>query len=154
MRTVNKGLRLVAVLEAFKGLISLCVGLGLHVLAGHNLRQFAESIVSHAHLNPASHLPSIFINALGHLSDSNLMLLALGAFLYSLVRLVEAYGLWYALVWTEWFALISGAIYVPFELYELFHHTSVLGVSVLFVNLVIVGYMAHMLFAKEESRST
>lgn len=150
MKSVKKGLRLVAALEAFKGIMSLIVGFGLHVLAGHNLRQFAESIVNHAHLNPASHVPSVFINAMSHVSESNLTLLAIGAFIYSIVRLVEAYGLWQELVWTEWFALVSGAIYVPFELYELFHHISVLGVSVLLLNIVIVWYMAHMLFVKSE----
>ena len=150
MKSVKNGLRAVAVLEAFKGVISLLVAFGIHVLAGHNLRQLAESIVSHAHLNPASHLPSVFINALSNVSDSKMALLAIGAFIYSLVRLVEAYGLWRGLVWTEWFALVSGAIYLPFEIYEMVFHISILGVSVFLLNVVVVWYIAHILLIKKK----
>lgn len=119
-------------------------------MAGHNLRQLAESIVSHLHLNPASHLPSVFINVASTLTDARMMLLAIGALVYSLVRLVEAYGLWRGLVWTEWFALVSGAIYLPFELYEIVFHTSVFGVGVFFINALIVWYMAHVLLGKRQ----
>lgn len=151
--TTNKGIRVVAVLEAVKGIVSLLVGFEVHALAGTNLRQLAESVVSHFHLNPASHLPSIFINAAGSLTDSKMMLLALGALVYSLVRLVEAYGLWRGLVWTEWFALVSGAIYLPFEFYEAVFHTNILGVSVLLINVCIVWYMVRILFNKRKEQT-
>ncbi|EKO3781662.1 DUF2127 domain-containing protein, partial [Vibrio metschnikovii] len=54
------GLKAVAILEGGKGVLSLVVAIGLHFLVGDNLQELAESIVRHAHLNPASHLPSIF----------------------------------------------------------------------------------------------
>ena len=149
MKVVNKGLRAVAVLEACKGVLSLLVGFGLYVLAGHNMRQFAENIVSRLHLNPAGHLPSIFIHSASSLTDARMGLLAIGALVYSLIRLVEAYGLWNGLVWTEWFALLSGAIYLPFEIYEMIFHTSLLGVGAFLINIMIVGYMAHSLFSQE-----
>ncbi|MUK42712.1 DUF2127 domain-containing protein [Aliivibrio fischeri] len=146
MKVVKKGLRAVAVLEACKGIASLLVGLGLHVLAGHNMRQLAENIVSRLHLNPAGHLPSIFIHAASGLTDARMGLLAIGALVYSAIRLVEAYGLWQGLVWTEWFALVSGAIYLPFEVYEMIFHTNVLGIGVFFINVFIVAYMAYALY--------
>ncbi|PQJ88946.1 DUF2127 domain-containing protein [Aliivibrio sifiae] len=146
MTTVRKGLRAVAILEATKGTVSLIVGLGLHALAGKNLRQLAESIVSRCHLNPASELPSVFIHAASSLTGTKITLLAIGALIYSVVRFVEAYGLWREQLWTEWFALISGAIYLPFEIYEMLFHTSILGVGVFLVNVFIVAYMAYSLF--------
>lgn len=149
MTVKKKGLRAIAVLEGFKGMVSLLVGFGLHALAGHNVRQLAESIVSHAHLNPASHLPSIFIHAASSLTDSRMMLLAAGAFVYAVIRFIEAYGLWRELVWTEWFALVSGAIYMPFELYEIIVHVSFLNVGVFLINVLVVWYMSHVLFSKK-----
>jgi uncharacterized membrane protein (DUF2068 family) len=151
MKSVKNGLRAVALLEAFKGIISLLVGFGIHALAGHDLRQIAESIVSYTHLNPSSNLPSVFINAVSNLSDSNMTLIAIGAFIYSLVRLVEAYGLWRGLVWTEWFALVSGAIYLPFEIYEIVFHNSILGVCVFLINVLVVWYMAHILLINKKN---
>ncbi|KAB2826408.1 DUF2127 domain-containing protein [Aliivibrio finisterrensis] len=146
MITVRKGLRAVAILEAIKGSVSLIVGLGLHALVGENLRQLAESIVSRCHLNPASELPSVFIHAAGNFTGTKITLLAIGALIYSAVRFVEAYGLWRELLWTKWFALISGAIYLPFEIYEIFFHTSILGIGIFLVNVFIVAYMAYSLF--------
>lgn len=152
MTAVKKGIRAVALLEAFKGVVSLLVGLGIHALHGQNLKQLAESIVSHAHLNPASHLPSVFIHAAGSVSDGNMMLIAIGAFVYSMVRLVEAYGLWRELVWIEWFALLSGAIYLPFELYEVIFHFSVLSVGVFLINILVVWYLVHILLMKKRQK--
>ena len=147
----NKGLRVVAILEASKGLLSLAVGFGVHVLAGKNIAQLAESLVSHAHLNPASRLPHAFIHAAGSITDANLLFVAIGALLYACVRLIEAYGLWHGQRWTEWFALVSGAIYLPIELYELIIHRDLLGVAVLAINIIIVWYMAKVLFHKRDS---
>jgi uncharacterized membrane protein (DUF2068 family) len=150
MRQVTKGLKAVAALEAIKGLISLLVGFGLHALAGQNLRQLAEEVVTNAHLNPASHFPSIFITVASSIPDSKMSLLAIGALIYSLVRLVEAYGLWRGLVWIEWFALISGAIYLPFEIYEIIFHTSIVSFSIFLLNIMVVWYMAYILFSKRK----
>jgi uncharacterized membrane protein (DUF2068 family) len=79
------------------------------------------------------------------LSHSNLVLVALGALLYSIVRFVEAYGLWHGFKWTEWLALISGAVYLPFELYKFIVNFNVLSFSLLLVNSVIVVYIYKVL---------
>ena len=146
----QKGLRPIAIFEALKGLIALLVGLGIHEMSNDNIQQSAEYLVSHLHLNPASHYPSIFINSVGELGSSNLTLIALGAALYSIIRFVEAYGLWHSLRWTEWFALISGAIYLPFELYEFYKSPGILSATLLSVNAVIVAYIYYVLKKQHE----
>ena len=100
---------------------------------------------------PASHFPSIFISAASSVSDSKIIWLAIGALVYSIVRLIEAYGLWRNLVWTEWFALISGAIYLPFEMYEIVFHTSILGISIFLINVLVVRYMAHIILTNKKA---
>jgi ABC-type amino acid transport substrate-binding protein len=63
---------------------------------------------------------------------------------YSAMRFVEAYGLWKRRVWAEWFALISGALYVPFEAYELVRRPTLIHLAVLVINLGIVFYMLYL----------
>jgi uncharacterized membrane protein (DUF2068 family) len=58
---------------------------------------------------------------------------------------VEAYGLWYARAWAEWIALISGALYLPFEIYKVAHRQSLFHVSILLLNLAVVFYMIYAL---------
>jgi uncharacterized membrane protein (DUF2068 family) len=57
---------------------------------------------------------------------------------------VEAYGLWKARAWAEWIALISGAIYLPFEVVELIRRLSLFHLSLLIVNLAVVLYMVYL----------
>jgi len=69
------------------------------------------------------------------------------------VRFVEAYGLWRARAWAEWFAMISGAVYVPFEVFDLIHKTTVIRGGILLINLLVVGYMVYLrLYARPEKR--
>jgi uncharacterized membrane protein (DUF2068 family) len=58
---------------------------------------------------------------------------------------VEAYGLWNARAWAEWIALISGTIYLPFEIYKVIYRQNLFHISVLLINLAIVLYMVYEL---------
>jgi uncharacterized membrane protein (DUF2068 family) len=147
---MGRGVRAVAVFEAFKGSLVLLAGFGLMALLHRDLEAFAEHLVELSHLNPAHHYPTIFIEWMSRLSDSRLLMLSGLALLYSVVRFVEAYGLWRLRPWAEWFAIVSGSIYIPIEVYELFSGISALRVLVLLVNLGIVAYLAYVRFWSRE----
>lgn len=146
-----KTVRTVALLEAAKGILVILTGCGALSLIHHDVQQFAERLVGHLHLNPAKHFPQIFIEAASHLTDARLWTLAAFAAAYGLVRLVEAYGLWHGRRWAEWFATVSGAIYVPFELYELLHKATWLSLGALVVNLLVVGLMVYALLRSHQA---
>jgi uncharacterized membrane protein (DUF2068 family) len=141
----HRGLRTVALFEAAKGAIVLIVGFGLLSFLGRDTEVFAEHLVNRLHLNPAHHYPQIFIHAMADVTNTELWIIASFAALYSTVRFVEAYGLWHARRWAEWLAALSGAVYVPVELYELAHHATWLKFGALVVNLAVVAYMARLL---------
>lgn len=138
-------LRLVAVFEAAKGGLVLLAGLGLLAMVHRDLQDVAEHVVGELNLNPSQHYPQMFINAAAHITQARRWLLVLFAVLYALVRGVEAYGLWHARRWAEWFAALAGGIYIPVELYELFHKPSVLALAALIVNVAIVLLMLRAL---------
>lgn len=138
------GLRTVATIEAAKGALVIIVGLGLLALIHYDVQGLAEDLVRHMHLNPARHYPRIFIEAAGQLTDARLWALAVSAFAYSTVRFIEAYGLWHMRAWAEWFAIISGSLYVPMELYGLIHHATPIKAMALIINLAMVAYMIYV----------
>jgi len=144
------GLRLIALFEAGKGLLVLVVGLELLSFIHQGVQNVGEEIVERFHLNFARHHPRILLYATTHLNDSNVRLLALAALAYSTVRFIEAYGLWRLRGWAEWFAIVSGGIYLPFELYELIHHPTLVKAGVLFVNLGIVTYLIYVRWNERE----
>jgi uncharacterized membrane protein (DUF2068 family) len=74
------------------------------------------------------------------------------AALYAAVRLVEAYGLWRERSWAEWLAALSGAVYVPFELYELFRRATWFKFGALAINLIVVAYMVRLLYEGRQAK--
>jgi uncharacterized membrane protein (DUF2068 family) len=131
-------LRAVAFIEAAKGAVVLLAATGLLSLVHRDLNDLAARLVRHAHLNPASHYPHIFLDAVSHVGDSRLVMLALGAAAYSAVRFVEAWGLFRERAWAEWLAAVGGAIYLPVEIGHLVRRPHALGAAVFVANLVVV----------------
>ncbi|QWV93061.1 DUF2127 domain-containing protein [Geomonas oryzisoli] len=148
----GRGLRVVAVFEAFKGAVVLLAGCGVLTLVHRNLHDIAVRLVLVLHMNPARHYPSIFIDAANRVTDVQLWMLALSALAYAAVRLVEAYGLWHEKRWAEWFGFLSGAIYLPVELFEIFRKPDWARVAVFLVNVGVVGYLASALKRSRKSR--
>ena len=146
------GLRVVALFEATKGALVLSVGFGLLAFIHKDLHLAAEQLVRHIHLNPARHYPQIFIDAANHVTDSRLLAMAVAALLYSVVRFVEAYGLWRQRQWAEWFALLTAGMYIPVEFYENLRGVTWPRATVLIVNAAIVMYMAYVLYRSGQRR--
>jgi len=147
-------IRAVALYEAAKGTLVVVTGFGALSLIHRDAQQFAEQLVAHMHLNPAKHYPRIFLDAAANLTESHLLLLAAFAATYGLVRFIEAYGLWYGRRWAEWFAAVSGAIYIPFEIYELFHRVSWLSFTALVLNVLVVALMVNVLYRIQPAGSS
>ena len=149
----SAGLRTIAVFEATKGVLVMAAGFGLLVFIHENAQSVAEQIVERFHLNLARRHPRILTDALADLDNAHLRLLALAALLYSSMRFIEAYGLWRRRIWAEWFAIISGGIYLPWEIWELARGATVVKVAVFTVNVSIVVYLlARRVFSSEPGR--
>lgn len=141
----SKAIRVIAAIEAFKGLVVLAAASGLLALLHHDLHRLAGALIAHAHLNPASQYPKIFLEAAAGVTDLRLWQLAAGATAYAVLRLVEAYGLFKQRAWAEVLAATSGAVYVPFELMELVSRPSLLAALLLALNLAVVAVMVRAL---------
>lgn len=147
------GLRMVATLEASKGILAVIVALGIHTLFSHDAYQVALNLVKYCHLNPINYYPHMFIDKVGSLTPDNIGMITVLVLAYSSIRFIEAYGLWKAKTWTEWFAFLSGTIYLPFEIYEMIKQIDVLTVGAFVINIIIVAYMGYILFQPKMKNS-
>jgi len=148
------GLRAVATLELTKGLVVLLLGFGAVSLVHKDAWDVAETMLRFLRVSPDRHYAQIFLNLTDNLTDKRLWAMAAGAAAYSIIRFVESYGLWNERTWAEWFALISGALYVPFEAYELARRATVIHVTVLLINLGIVFYMLYLRLSAQKEAAT
>jgi uncharacterized membrane protein (DUF2068 family) len=147
-------LRAVASIELTKGVVVLFAAFGVLFLVHRDPWDMADGLLRILHVSPDGHFAQVFLNWADTLTDAKLWMVAGVAIGYSMLRFVEGYGLWYARAWAEWIALISGSLYLPFEIYKLIHRQSALHISILVVNLAIVVYMAYLLKVGRSNRKT
>ena len=139
-RASTAGLRAVASFEALKGIVVLALGLALLVLHRH-AEDFAASLLYHLHMDPDRRFAHMLLNAATKVTDARLWTIAAATLTYSAVRFVEAWGLWNRRVWAEWFALLSGAMYLPWEILKVSERADWERIGVLGLNIIIVLYM-------------
>jgi len=53
----------------------------------------------------------------------------------------------------QWFGMITGAMYIPIEVFELLRGVTWPKVTVLAVNTVIAGYLAFIMFRERQERT-
>lgn len=142
--TQRGALRTIAAFEALKGSLVLLAGFGMLALLHKDAYEVADHLLRVLHFRPESHAAEVFLRAADKVTDAKLWAAAAGAMAYSTVRFVEAYGLWHSRVWAEWFALLSGTLYLPWELYELLSRPTPVRWIILVTNLGIVLYMLYI----------
>jgi uncharacterized membrane protein (DUF2068 family) len=146
------GVRAVALFEAGKGLLALLAGSGLLMLWNSNVQTVGNELLRHLHLNPGRMHDNVLWEALTSTSHDHLHFLAIGVLCYALVRFAEAAGLWLDQRWAEWLGVLSGGIYVPFEVRELLLRPGWISITMLILNVVIVGYLALHLYRRRQAQ--
>ena len=144
-------LRIVAVFELAKGLLVLVAGLGLLAFVHRDVRDVAEELLAHLHLDPASRVPAVFVALAERVASIDLWMLAIGAALYAAVRVAEGYGLWNDREWAQWVGAASGLIYVPFEIYALAKGVTLLKLATFGLNLLVVAVLADALWRRRRA---
>jgi len=139
-------LRGIATLELAKGMIVLLAACGVLLLVRReDPWDIADGLLRLLHISPDHHFAQVFLDWADSLTSAKIWTVAAAALSYSILRFLEAYGLWYARAWAEWIALISGSLYLPFEIYKLIHKQNLFHISVFLVNVAIVLYMVYAL---------
>src|SRR6267154_2327657 len=130
-RSSARALRAVATFEAVKGTVVLLLALGLLHWLHKDVGDAVESLLAHLHISSEHRIGHSILHAASKTDDARLWGFAAGAVVYAVVRYVEAWGLWHRRVWAEWFALLSGALYLPLEVVKLVEHRNAIHAIVL-----------------------
>lgn len=142
-RSSPAGLRAVATFEALKGIGVLALGILLFFMHRH-AEDAALSLLFHLHIDPDRRLARMLLDAATKVSDARFLTIAVAVIIYTTVRFVESWGLWNRRIWAEWFALLSGAMYLPWEALKIAERADWERVGILLVNVVIIGYMLYI----------
>lgn len=133
-------LRLVALVEWAKGLLVALAAFGLLALGSDGLQRLGMDLVGYFHLNPASHPARMLVSVVDGASTDLNWVIGI-AFAYIALRVVEGWGLWNRRAWAVVVGLISLGLYLPVELWHLWHSPDLPGVIVLTMNLLLLALL-------------
>ena len=142
----HRGLRTVATIEAIKGVLAVVTGVALVEVIRRDvdLEDVAHHLLVALRIDPDLKISHYFLRTVERVNDANHWNIVAIVGLYAGLRFLESYGLWRQRIWAEWLAIISGAIYLPFELRALIRHPTPIHWAVLLINIVIVLYIAYV----------
>src|SRR4051794_36617652 len=138
-------LRLIAIERAVRGLLLLAAGTYLLFHLSTDFGRIAERIIRSIDIDPRQHFFHRIVVRLHRLHAHELRIAGIAALGYGALELVEGVGLWLDRVWAEYLTVIATSLLVPFELYELAVHPSPWKAGGVFVNVLIVIYLARSL---------
>jgi uncharacterized membrane protein (DUF2068 family) len=145
-------LRAVAIFEAVKGVLIILLGLGVLTLLHKDVEDLAEHLLVRLHVSAEHRVGHAIVRAASKVTDARLWAIAGAALADAALRFTAAWGLWYRRVWAEWLVLLSGALYLPFEVMKLAERPNWLHITIFAGNFAIVLYMLYIRL--ESFRST
>ena len=136
-------------IKLLKGTLLLLLALGIFKISDNDLPEQFRQFLQFLHLDPEKKFFTDLGAKITAVSEAKMVWLAGGTFLYSLFSLVEGVGLIFRVSWAGWMAIGESAFFVPIEIYELVHRTSLAVFVILALNVFIVWYLfqnRHRLF--------
>ncbi len=146
-------LLVIGVFKLFKGVLLLCVGIGALRLLHKDVAAVVMHWVNVLHVDPDNDFIHRLIVRASGVSVKQLREIGAGTFFYSGLFLTEGTGLLMRKRWAEYFTVISTAVFIPLEVYEIFHRFTFAKVWVLAVNAAIVWYLVIRIRSDRSAKS-
>lgn len=136
------GIALIVIQKSVWALVLVALSVALFTFhAQHITQPFQELFEGELAEDPHDLLATLAIHLVPKLSLQTELLLAVGAALYALLEVIEAWGLWRLLLWVELLTVFETCVFLPYEVWDFFHQLSVLKVLSFIINVLVVWYL-------------
>lgn len=140
-RTVHRVIRLIAIFKLLKASALLLLAAGAFEAAREGVLARLIGWLGGLPLAEGHFGIHQVITAMTDITPGGAELIGAVALLYALLFAIEGLGLWFERVWAEYLTVIASASLVPFELWALLEHATVLRAVALLINVSIVFYL-------------
>ena len=136
------GITLIGLFKLVKGLVLVIAAFGFHRLLHHDVEATVTHWVEMFRLDPDNRYIHGALVRVFRVTPAQLKALSAGTLLYAGLFLTEGIGLLKRRPWAEYLTVISTALFIPLEVYEIWRRFTWVRLGVLVVNVAIVGYLA------------
>ncbi|HXC02431.1 MAG TPA: DUF2127 domain-containing protein [Opitutaceae bacterium] len=150
-RKSPRGLRIIASVKLFKGIMLLGIGLGFFALVNRDLDDLAQKLTDRLNIDPENHYARVFLENVANIQPDTLRHFGLWSLIYSVILLTEGTGLWLNLRWAKYLVIVSTGAFVPEEIYMCVHKFNWFKLGVLVLNVAILIYIILLVVRREKS---
>jgi uncharacterized membrane protein (DUF2068 family) len=150
-RKSPRGLRFIAAVKLFKGVMLLGIGLGLFALVNRDLDEIAQKLTDRLNIDPENHYARLFLENVDNIQPHTLRHFGLWSLVYSAILLTEGTGLWLNLPWAKYMVIVSTGAFVPEEIYMCLHKFGWFKLGVLVLNVAILLYIIQLVLRREKT---
>lgn len=132
---------LIGLFKLVKVVSLVIVGIGAIRLLHRDVATSVTHWVEALRLDPDNQYIHRGLSRVFRITPKQLKELSVGTFIYAGLYLTEGIGLLMRKHWAEYFTTISTALFIPLEVYEMFHRFTWMKVWLIAVNVAIVWYL-------------
>lgn len=145
-------LRWIGAYKLFKAVLAVIGGLMVLRLMHRSLPELAVRWMERLHIDPNSHAGHVLLRSAVEFKPRRLGWVAGILFIYVPLFAVEGIGLLRRKLWAEWLTVVSTAILVPPEIYEITRRVTWVRIVLLIVNVVVVLYLILRIWRDHKQR--
>lgn len=149
-----EGYRVIFVIALFKlvkAVLLAIVAVGTLSLVNRDIAEEIGRWVAVVHVDPDNRYIQKLITKLTTLDPGKLEAIGAGTFIYAVIFTIEGIGLLMKKRWAEYLTVVTTAILIPLEIYEILIHMKIPRIVLLIVNTAIVWYLARRLVRRYDS---
>lgn len=140
----------IAAEKAIKGTVLLIVAFKMLTLFNRDVHAWAENFISRHGIDLANRYVQSALERLSGVGNKQLLELSVVATVYAALLFTEGIGLWLQKRWAEYMTTYLTALFLPFEIYEIYERFTWVRVAILALNIFVVWYLSTRL--KDEKK--
>ena len=140
-RRSDFALILIGVFKLLKAILLIALGVGAIKLLHRDVADTLTRWVHAVRFDPDNRYVHAALTRAFSVTHKQLRELSAGTFLYAALFATEGTGLLLRKRWAEYFTIVTTALFIPLELYEIAHHFTPVKVVVTLINVLIVAYL-------------
>jgi uncharacterized membrane protein (DUF2068 family) len=131
----------IIIIKLLKGALFVALAVTAYTISDNDLPAEYRGLLHILRLNPESRIWAHLAAQVSQLTETKVLVAAVGLVLYSLFSFVEGVGLIFRVSWAGWLAIGESAFFIPIEVNHLCRHASLTVFVVLGLNILIVWYL-------------
>ncbi|MGA7317732.1 MAG: DUF2127 domain-containing protein [Silvibacterium sp.] len=132
----------IGVIKLVKAALFILLGIGAIKLLHRDLVDVVTHFIIGLRFDPEGRFVNLILEKVALINPHRLKLISFAIFAYAALDIIEGTGLVLRKTWAEYVTLILTASFLPWEMFEIFHHVTWLKIVLTLLNIAVVVYLA------------